>query len=219
VDQNRGVPWPSEALIDCSRPRFQHLSGCSRSDHRRDGRSSNHRRLSLTESGWLVWKCLFPDGCILPVHLGQSVQIFPPENRVPCQRVCVRSWKLDLRRVEKFHDPDCRTGGCRVWWCWSSLRSIYYHCLFRSTETAGSIHWSDWSGIWHGFCCWTPPGKSLTPLPRLLHQIPNKVSSDRGASSRIISLGAGVSTSIYRSEARLVASYSSSSRRQPLLNL
>jgi hypothetical protein len=96
---------------------------------------------------------------------------------------------------------------------------VYYHGLFCSTETAGSIHWSHWSSIWHGFCCWTPPGKSLTPLPRLLHQIPNKVSSDRGASSRIISLGASVSTSIYRSEAWLVASYSSSSRRQPLLNL
>jgi len=40
---------------------------------------------------------IFLDYRLVPVYVGQSIQILPPQTSVPHRHRCLRTWELDMR--------------------------------------------------------------------------------------------------------------------------
>jgi F0F1-type ATP synthase membrane subunit c/vacuolar-type H+-ATPase subunit K len=61
----------------------QGVSSLTFADNRSYGNPCNHRRISRSRRCSVVWSNIFHDGQRLSIHMGQDVQIFSTEDKLP----------------------------------------------------------------------------------------------------------------------------------------
>lgn len=71
-----------------------------RTDHCRNRHSSHHRRIPQLRSGRLVCLRFSHDPCLLPVVMGESIQVPSSEMVLPCIRLLIRAGQSGLRYVQ-----------------------------------------------------------------------------------------------------------------------
>jgi hypothetical protein len=124
-------------------------------DHRCNCHPKNDRPLRQNPGYLMVRFGVFPDARSVPVAVGQSFQILPPQNQFPRRDTHIRIWEFDQRRRPELDDCHCwtclcwsRSLGCSAW-------SIHDFCLFLRACEKSHLHRAHWNDIWHCCCRWT----------------------------------------------------------------